>query len=117
MKGKLKISLYICIGSFLLSTLAFADSGNEASLRVSYYEPEDAQPGFAFGGSFGKSIDEAVAISFGTDVYFKRYEKNSPVATEDYESGISSTTVIREVLYRSIIIPVMLEVKVNFDIV
>jgi hypothetical protein len=116
MKGKLKIALYICIGLFLFSTLAFADSGKEASLRVSYYAPEDAEPGFAFGGSFGWAIDEAVAISLGTDVYFKRYEKNSPVATEEYESGISSTTVIQEVLYRSIIIPIMLEVKINFNI-
>ena len=116
MKGKLKILIYVCIVLLLVSASAFAGQGKEISLRVSYYEPEDADTGFAIGGSFGTAFNENVAISIGTDVYFKNYEQRTAVASEtgpNWESTLYTT----DISYRSLAIPLLLEVKANINII
>jgi hypothetical protein len=115
---KRKLLIIMLISACLLTTAAFACADNEksGSLRIGYYDPQDAGAGFTFGFSFGTSIDEAVAIGFATDVYYKRYVQESEVATDTYESGIDTTTVVREVEYNTVGVPLMLELQVNISI-
>jgi hypothetical protein len=116
MKGKLQVLIYICIALLFVSASAFAGQGKELSLRVSYYEPEDAEPGFAIGGSFGTAFNDFVSISVGTDVYFKNYEQRTDVASEESETYMS-TLYTTDVKYRALAIPLMLEVKLNIQII
>ena len=116
MKRKLWLVIYICIAFFIVSASAFADKGKELSLRVSYYGPEDADAGFAIGGSFGTAFNDFVSLAFGTDVYFKSYEQRTEVAEETGE-GWESTLYSTDVLYKTFAVPLMLEVKANIQII
>lgn len=116
MKRKLWLVIYICIAFFIVSASAFADTGKELSLRVSYYGPEDADAGFAIGGSFGAAFNDFVSLAFGTDVYFKSYEQRTEVASETGETW-KSTLYTTDVSYKSFAIPLLLEVKANIQII
>jgi len=106
----------VLVGAFTLFSSAFADSGKVFSLRASYFSPKDAEAGFAFGGSFGYKIDEVVGIGFGTDFLYKTYTKSTEVATQDYESGISATTVVNNVRYNTLMVPMMGEVTITIPV-
>jgi hypothetical protein len=101
----------------ITASTAFADKESAYTLRVSYYEPNDAAPGFAFGGSAGRSFDGIVTLGIGTDVYVKNFVRDTPVATQEYESGINTTTIQREVQYTTVIFPIMAELTVKIPIV
>jgi hypothetical protein len=101
---------------FCTFSTAFAKSGKEFTLRASYFSPADAEAGFAFGGSIGYRVDEFVALGFGTDFLYKTYKKSTEVATKDYESGISTTTVVNSVQYNTLMVPMMGEVTITIPV-
>jgi hypothetical protein len=113
-----KFLLIMLVIATLLTTavFAYADSEKSGSLRVGYYDPKDAGAGFTFGLSFGTAIDEAVAIGLSTDVYYKRYVQETAVATDEYESGLNTTTIRKEVEYNTVGVPLMLELQLNLSI-
>jgi hypothetical protein len=103
----------------LAAAPAFADGDKQRfyTVRVSYIEPQNAVEGFAVGGSFGSSIDKIVTLAIGTDVYVRNYVRDTPVATQEYASGINTTTVQREVQYTTVIFPIQAELTVEIPIV
>jgi hypothetical protein len=105
----------IFIVFFGISVSAFAKKGNEFSFRVSYFGPEDADTGFAIGGSIGSAFSDTITLSFGTDVYFKRYEQRSEVASETGETW-QSTLYTTDVAYSTYAVPLLAEVKVNVPV-
>jgi len=115
MKHKFWFVMCIFIACFIVAASAFADKGREFSLRVSYYSPDDADTGFAIGGSLGTAFSDIVALSFGTDVYFKRYEQRTEVASETGETW-QSTLYSTDVAYSTYAVPLMAEVKANVPI-
>jgi len=105
----------IFIAGFLVSgTTVYAESGRAYSIRASYFSPSDAKAGFAFGGSVGTMIDEAVEIGVGADIFYKNYRKDTRVAETISPSGIVTSTVVTEVQYDTVIFPVMLDLRVKF---
>jgi len=107
-------ALIFIAGVFFSGTSVYARSGRAYSIRASYFSPSDARAGFAFGGSVGTMIDEAVEIGVGADIFYRNYRKDTQVADADYPSGTSVTTYEREVQYDTVIFPVMLELKAKF---
>jgi hypothetical protein len=116
MKRKIWFVMIIFIVFFSISVTAFAKRGNEFSFRVSYYGPEDADTGFAIGGSIGGAFSEILTLSFGTDVYFKKYEQRSEVASETGETW-ESTLYTTDVAYSTFAVPLLAELKANVPIV
>jgi hypothetical protein len=116
MKRKILFIMCILVMFFSISVSAFANRGNEFSLRVSYYDPEDSDTGFAIGGSFGSAFSDAVTLSFGTDVYFKKYEARSEVASETGETW-QSTLYTTDIAYSTYAVPLMAELKANIPII
>jgi hypothetical protein len=94
----------------------YADTGKGFTLRASYFSPSDAEAGFAFGGSFGYMFDRFVELGVGADFLYKMYRESTPVATEDFESGLSSTTVVSRVRYNRLIVPIMAELTIKFPV-
>jgi len=76
----------------------------------------DAEAGFAFGGSFGYRVDEFVGLGFGADFLYKTYTKSTEVATQDYESGISVKTVVSNVRYNTLMVPMMGELTITIPV-
>jgi hypothetical protein len=93
-----------------------ADTGKGFTLRASYFSPSDAQAGFAFGGSYGYMFDRFVELGVGADFLYKTYRESTPVATEEFESGLNSTTVVNRVQYNRLIIPILAELTVKFPV-
>jgi len=117
MNKNIKMTLIVLVlVVFCVFSTAFAKSGKEFTLRASYFSPADAEAGFAFGGSFGYRVDEFVGLGFGTDFLYKTYTKSTEVATKDYESGISATTVVNNVQYNTLMVPMMGEVTITIPV-
>jgi hypothetical protein len=110
------VTVFTITAIFLISASALADRGNEFSFRVSYVDPEDADTGFAIGGSIGSAFSDIVSLSFGTDVYFKRYEQRSEVASETGETW-ESTLYTTDIAYSTYAVPLLAELKANVPIV
>lgn len=106
--------VFLCVFSSISS--AFAESGKGYTFRASYFSPKDAADGLTFGASFGTVIDNTVHIGLGFDFYYRNYRKTTDVATQEYESGLSSTTVSKMIQYDTIILPIMLELMVMFPV-
>ena len=115
MRRKFWFVVCIFVLFFSISISAFAKRGNEFSFRVSYYGPEDADAGFAIGGSIGSAFSDIITLSFGTDVYFKKYEQRSEVASETGETW-ESTLYTTDISYSSYAVPLMAELKANVPI-
>jgi len=113
-RGILLFGMVLLIGAFTLSSIAYADKGKAYSIRASYFAPSDVKDGFSFGGSIGTWVDEAVQIGIGSDFFFRNYRKSSYVADNDYADGTQATTYKTEVEYNTYIIPLMLELTLNF---
>ncbi len=90
-----------------------AREGKELGVRVGYLNPKDAKSGFAIGASLGTAVDEAVSIGVAADLFRRHYVRTSAVATKDYESGLSETTVEKQVDYNTTILPVLAELLVK----
>jgi hypothetical protein len=116
MKRIILVTVFTITAIFLISASALADRGNEFSFRVSYVDPEDADTGFAIGGSIGSAFSDIVSLSFGTDVYFKRYEQRSEVASETGETW-ESTLYTTDIAYSTYAVPLLAELKANVPIV
>jgi hypothetical protein len=109
----LLVFISILILFFLVSSISFAGD-KHYTIRASYFTPSDAKAGFAFGGSVGAWVDEAVQIGIGTDFFFKNYRKESKVAENVLPDGTVTSTIRTEVEYNTYIIPLMLELTLNF---
>ncbi len=106
-------SIAILLGSVLGTPPAQAQRGKKLDVRVGYLDPKDAKSGFSIGGAFSAIIDESIAIGFGIDVFRRNYTKESEVATQEYQSGINETTIMREVEYNTTILPLMAELLIR----
>ena len=115
MKSRFWFVMCIFILFFSISMSAFARNGKEFSFRVSYYGPQDADTGFAIGGSVGTAFTDTLTLSFGTDVYFKRYEQRTEVASETGETW-QSTLYSTEVAYSTYAVPLTAELKANIPV-
>lgn len=94
-------------------TTSVAQWGKELGVRVAFLSPKDAKSGFSIGASLGAEVDEAVSIGLAADFFRRHYVKTSEVATKDYESGVSETTVQKEVEYNTTIVPLLAELLVK----
>ena len=116
-----RIGLWFCtfmlIGVFIAVSSAYAGKGKAYLLKVSYFEPRDAVAWFSFGGTIGTMIDETVMIGIGSDLFYKNYSKNTQVAKEDYESGTTVETVLKEIEYHTVILPIMFELMVQIPVI
>jgi hypothetical protein len=113
---RLWIITLVIIGMLCVTSALNADTGKGFTLRASYFSPTDAQAGFAFGGSFGYMFDRFVELGIGTDFLYKTYRESTPVATEEFESGLNSTTVLNRVQYNRLIIPILAELTIKFPV-
>jgi len=114
MKKTLAVLAVIAILVLIINTPAtYAQRGKKLSVRVGYLNPKDAKSGFSIGGSFGAAVDESIEIGFGFDLFRKNYNKTSPVATQEYASGLNETTMQREVEYNTTILPLMAELLIK----
>lgn len=82
------------------------------AINAGYFNPKDAKSGLLVGGILGKSIDEAVDIGIGFDVFHKSYSDITSVATSD-DTGLTTEIEEREVDYSRTIIPLHLLINVK----
>jgi hypothetical protein len=118
----LLVSMGICFVMLAVAP-AFADKDQDEkmrkfyTIRVSYYEPRDAVDGFAVGGSWNGRITDVLSLGVGTDIFVRNFVRDTPVATQEYASGINTTTVQREVQYSTVIFPIQMELSFEIPIV
>ncbi|MDZ7272001.1 MAG: porin family protein [candidate division KSB1 bacterium] len=114
MKGTWAVcALFVGAAMTLCPASSSAQRGKELGVRVGYLNPKDAKSGFAIGASLGAEVDEAVSIGVAADLFRRHYVKTSEVATTEYESGLSETTVQKEVDYNTTILPLLAELLVK----
>ena len=85
------------------------------AIQAGYLNPKDAKSGLMVGGTFGTSIDEAVDLGIGVDIFHNSYSDESHVASSD-QSGLSTNTFITNVEYARTIIPVNVVINVKLPV-
>jgi hypothetical protein len=99
----------------LSSSLGWTRGGTVLGINAGYTNPKDAKDGMLFGFVFGKSIDEAVDIGLGVDVFHKTYTEESRVAQET-QQGLTTNTYFTSVEYSRTILPLSLLVDVKIPL-
>ena len=113
-RALLLIGTFLIVMLMIAATSAFADKGY--TVRASYYDPDNAEPGFSFGASFGGSFNDVVMLGIGTDFYYKNYTRSTEVAT-GVVNGIPTTISTTQFQYSTLIFPIMAELNVRIPIV
>ncbi|MCR4438579.1 MAG: outer membrane beta-barrel protein [bacterium] len=97
----------------LVPVTSSAQWEKQLGVRVGFLSPKDAKSGFSIGASLGAEVDEAVSIGIAADLFRRHYVKTSAVATTEYQSGVSETTIQKEVDYNTTIVPLLAELLVR----
>lgn len=82
-------------------------------VRGGYLNPKGTDPGLIFGGSYGISFDERVDISLGVSYFHKNYLKDTEIADTDYVSGVHEVTVVRELEYKTTLLPISANLNIR----
>ena len=114
MKLRLLFQVFLAILIFGFLSNSFGQSGIFA-VQAGYLNPKDAKAGLMVGGTFGTSIDEAVDLGIGIDIFHNSYSDESHVASSD-QSGLSTNTYITNVEYTRTIIPINLVINVKLPV-
>jgi hypothetical protein len=93
--------------------LVYGQGVRVLEIRGGYLNPKDTNAGLIFGGSYGISIDERVDLSLGLSYFHKNYTKLSHVADTNYVSGVTETTVVKELEYNTTILPITGNVNIR----
>ena len=82
------------------------------AITAGYLNPKDTEGGMMLGASYGLSIDEAVNLGVGLDLFHKTYAQKAEVASID-EPGLTGQIDTLQVEYSRTIIPLMLVLDIK----
>jgi hypothetical protein len=82
------------------------------AIMAGYMNPKDTEGGMMLGASYGLSVDEAVNLGMGIDLFHKTYDQKAEVASID-EPGLTSQIDTLQIEYSRTIIPLMLVVDIK----
>lgn len=94
-----------------ISSAAFAQRGM-LGIHAGFIKPNDIKSGLSVGGTWGTSVDEAVDIGIGFDVFHRSYQEETQVAKYTSDD-IKSETIVTELEYSRTVIPIMAEINVK----
>jgi len=84
-----------------------------SAIKLGYLNPKDTKAGFIIGTEISDYVDESVSLGLSVNLFRKSFTALTPVAQQDFPSGVRETTIQKELEFSTTFLPIMGQATVN----
>jgi hypothetical protein len=85
-----------------------------SAIKLGYLYPKDAKSGFMIGTEISDDVDESVSLGVSVNLFRKTFTGLQAVATQNFQSGVTETTVQKELEFSTTFLPIMGQATMHF---